>query len=367
MNGWALWRKFRTHFDWMLFATVVAIAAIGLLNLYSATRHGPQRDLFGQQIGWMVLGFFVFFATAILDYRVLTRLAWGLLVVGFVAIVVTHFFGIAAKGSRRWIGLGFVRVQPSELIKVAVILALARFVQDRESQELGWDAIALRVGALGAAIVLIAWQPDLGTASLNALICVSVAFFTMKRLWPLLWGFFGLAAAAPLLWMYALHDYQKKRVLTFLDPTSDPSGAGWHSRQSIFAVGSGRWDGKGYMHGTQNQLNFLPEQWTDFPFSVWAEEWGFVGSIVLLGLYFFLVLWCLNVASQARDRFGATIAVGVAALIFWHVVVNIGMVTGLAPVVGVTLPLVSYGGSSVLTMFLGLGLVASVSMRRYAR
>jgi rod shape determining protein RodA len=169
----------------------------------------------------------------------------------------------------------------------------------------------------------------------------------------------------PLLWAY-LHDYQKQRIWTFLDPSRDPSGAGWHARQSIFAVGSGRLSGKGFMDGTQNQLNFLPEQTTDFPFSVFAEEWGFVGSLVLLSLYVFLILWIINVASQARDRFGATLCLGVGAMLFWQVVVNIGMVTGLAPVVGVTLPLVSYGGSSVITVFLGLGLVASVSIRRYS-
>jgi rod shape determining protein RodA len=218
--------------------------------------------------------------------------------------------------------------------------------------------------ALLVAIAFIAWQPDLGTATLVVLLTISVAFLTVRRLLPLCIAAGASGAAVPLVWRF-LHDYQQQRILTFLDPSRDPSGAGWHARQSIFAVGSGRLTGKGFMDGTQNQLNFLPEQWTDFPFSVFAEEWGFAGAIVLLALYVFLILWVINVASQARDRFGASLCLGVAALLFWHVVVNIAMVTGLAPVVGVTLPLVSYGGSSVIAVFVGLGLVASVSVRRY--
>jgi len=248
-----------------------------------------------------------------------------------------------------------------------VILALARVVHDRGSGELAPVGLALRLVGLGLSVLLIAWQPDLGTATLVALICLSVAFVAASRLWPIWSGLLALGAAVPLLWAYVLHDYQKRRVLTFMDPSTDPTGAGWHARQSIMAVGSGRFTGKGYLDGTQNQLNFLPEHWSDFPFSVWAEEWGFAGSVALLALYGFLILWTLHVATQARDRFGAIICVGVAAMLFWHVFVNIAMVTGLAPVVGVTLPLVSHGGSSVLTIFLGLGLVASVSARRFVR
>lgn len=367
LAGAALWRRVRSRLDWPLVLTTFAIAAIGLLNLYSATRYAPQRGLFGQQCGWMLIGLLAFTAATLIDYHVWRRTAWILLLLGVIAVVGVHFVGIAVKGSRRWLGVGGMRVQPSEFVKLGVIVALARFVHDRGAAEMAPLGIAARVLIFLATVCVIAWQPDLGTASLVALICLSVAFMAAKRLWPLLAGLASLGAAIPLLWAYYFHDYQKKRILTFMDPSADPSGAGWHARQSIFAIGSGRWSGKGFMRGTQNQLNFLPEYWTDFPFSVWAEEWGFVGAIVLLGLYVFLVLWILNVASQARDRFGATVCLGVAAMIFWHVLVNIAMVTGLAPVVGVTLPLISYGGSSVLTIMVGLGLVASVSMRRWAR
>jgi rod shape determining protein RodA len=365
MNASVLLRQLRSHFDWVLVGTIVAIAAVGLVNLYSATRAAPVHGLFEAHVRFLIVGLGLFFVCAIVDYHVWLRFSWLVLLVGVLAVVEVHFLGVTVKGSRRWLGVGSVRLQPSEFVKIAVIFALARFVQDREGDDIGLVGLAARFGAFIATILFIAWQPDLGTAMLVALICVSVLTLAARRIWLVAAALGGVAAAAPFIWAYALKDYQKKRILTFVDPSTDPSGAGWHARQSIFAVGSGRLAGKGYLHGTQNQLNFLPEHWTDFPFSVWAEEWGFAGAVVLLGLYLFLILWILNIASEARDRFGATLCVGVAAMIFWHVIVNIGMVTGLAPVVGVTLPLVSSGGSSVLTMLIGLGLVASVSVRRY--
>lgn len=358
-------RRYLADLDWPLVGIIVCVAVIGLVNLYSATRAAPVFGLFEAHVRFVAVGFALFLVTAAVDYRVWLRFSWIVLVVGVAAVVGVHFVGVVVKGSRRWLGYGQLRIQPSEFVKVAVILALARFIHDREGNDLKIFGMSVRFAAFVVTILMIAWQPDLGTAMLVALICLSVLLLAARRVWIVFAGIGSVGATLPFLWSYALHDYQKKRILTFMDPSSDPSGAGWHARQSIFAIGSGRIGGKGYLHGTQNQLNFLPEHWTDFPFSVWAEEWGFVGTIVLLGLYLFLILWIVNVASQARDRFGATLCVGVAAMLFWHVVVNIGMVTGLAPVVGVTLPLVSSGGSSVLTMFVGLGLVASVSMRRY--
>lgn len=367
MNAAALLRRIRNHFDWPLYLTILAIAAIGVINLYSATRAAPVHGLFEAHIRFLVIGMVLFFTATVLDYRIWLRFSWVVLFVGVAAVVGVHFVGVVVKGSRRWLGYGSLRLQPSEFVKIGVILALGRFVHDREDDDLPLVGIATRFGAFVLTILMIAWQPDLGTAMLVALICLSVMLLASRRIWPIVVGMGLAAAAVPFLWSYAFKDYQKKRILTFMDPSTDPSGAGWHARQSIFAIGSGRLGGKGYLHGTQNQLNFLPEHWTDFPFSVWAEEWGFAGSIVLLGLYLFLILWIVNVASQARDRFGATLCIGVAAMVFWHVFVNIAMVTGLAPVVGVTLPLISSGGSSVLTLFIGLGLVASVSIRRYVQ
>ena len=367
MTEGALWRRLRTRVDWPLTLLILGIAAIGLTNLFSATHDAPVHGLFRQQIMWMIVGGGLYVVTMMLDYRIWLRLSWMALGAGLLAIVGVHFFGVVVKGSRRWLGWGSYGIQPSEFIKLAVAMALARFIHDAASETTTWVTYTLRILAFGATILLIAWQPDLGTAALVALICISVALLLARRLWPILVAMGTLALAAVPLWAYVLKPYQRKRLLIFWDPTADPSGAGWHARQSIFAVGSGRIVGKGFLHGTQNQLNFLPEHWTDFPFSVWAEEWGFLGSLGLLALYFMLLLWTLHVASQARDRYGATLCVAVGAMLFWHIIVNIAMVTGLAPVVGVTLPLVSYGGSSVLTTFIGLGLVGSVSIRRYSR
>jgi rod shape determining protein RodA len=267
------------------------------------------------------------------------------------------------KGSQRWLDLGGIHLQPSELTKIAVILALARLLHDRARDELSRPLVLAAVVALLLPVMLVGIQPDLGTAILLALIIGSVSALLAVRLWPIEGAVAAALALLPLLWD-GMQPYQKSRVLAFLDPSADPTGAGWHTQQSIFAVGSGRVGGKGFLNATQNQLNFLPEHWTDFPFSVWAEEWGFVGSVALLAVFGFLVLWVVNAATRAPDRFGTAICLGVGAMLFWHVVVNVAMVIGMAPVVGVTLPFISYGGSSTVTCFIGLGLVASVSLRR---
>jgi len=245
-----------------------------------------------------------------------------------------------------------------------VILVAARMLQDVDVARLRWTQLLLRGGALMVPVVLIAVQPDLGTAVLLVLIILSIGFLAMPNVWPMVHAALAGLLAFPILWE-SMHWYQKQRVLAFLDPSADPTGSGWHTRQSIFAVGSGMVTGKGYMQGTQNQFDFLPEHWTDFPYSVWAEEWGFLGSAGLLVLYGFLIVWIVGVAMTARDRAGAVVCIGVAAMTFWHMVVNVAMVLGLAPVVGVTLPFVSYGGSSLLTFFIGMGMVASVSLRKH--
>ncbi|MBP9207260.1 MAG: rod shape-determining protein RodA [Kofleriaceae bacterium] len=362
--GATRWRRFRASVDWPLVITVVAIAAIGLFNLYSATHGTRYHRKFDSQVKWMSIGVVVFAAFTMIDYRSLVRLAWLALAGGVGLLLVVELVGVITKGSSRWIDVGSFRVQPSEPAKIAIILVLARMLQESEHHKPSPRQVALRLGALAVPIGMVGLQPDLGTATLMTLIAVSVGYLCVVNLWPMLHGTLIGLLAIPILWE-TMHGYQKDRILAFLDPSADPTGNGWHTQQSIFAVGSGQLWGKGYQEGTQNQFDFLPEHWTDFPFSVWAEEWGFAGSLVVLVLYLFLILWILGVGLSARDRAGTVICVGVAAMIFWHAAVNIAMVLGLAPVVGITLPLVSYGGASVLTFLAALGMVASVSLRKH--
>jgi rod shape determining protein RodA len=363
--GVSRWRRFRAAVDWPLIIAVGALCAIGLLNLYSAvrgTRHEPKFDT-QLQVN-MLVGAIAFVLAVVVDYRTLVRLAWIGLGVAIVLLVVVRLLGETSygKGSARWINLG-MRVQPSELAKLMVILALARMFQDSELRYSPLGLLA-RVAALGVPIVLIAMQPDLGNAVLLTLIMLTVGFLVIHVVWPMVHITLAGLLAIPILWE-TMRDYQKDRILCFLDVEADPNGVCWHTRQSIFAVGSGKVGGKGYGEGTQNQFDFLPEHWTDFPFSVWAEEWGFAGSVFLIAVFGFLLVWILNVALSARDRSGAVICVGVAAMTFWHVVVNIAMVLGLAPVVGVTLPFISYGGSSLVVFLCAMGLVANVSLRKH--
>jgi rod shape determining protein RodA len=364
--GVSRWRRFRAAVDWPLVAAVLALAGIGLLNLYSATRGTRHHAKFDTQLQWMIVGVIAFAIATMVDYRALVRLAWIGLGGAILLLVVVRLLGDAAhgKGSYRWLNVFGMGVQPSELAKLMVILALARMFQDGDLARYSFEQLAVRLVAIVVPIGLIAVQPDLGTAVLLGLVILTVGFLALPSVWPMVHVTLGALLAVPILWE-TMHDYQKNRILAFLDPSADPTGNGWHTRQSIFAVGSGRIWGKGYGEGTQNQFDFLPEHWTDFPYSVWAEEWGFAGSVFLLAIFGFLLVWILSVALSARDRAGAVICLGVAAMTFWHVLVNIAMVLGLAPVVGVTLPFISYGGSSLVIFFSAMGLVANVSLRKY--
>lgn len=363
--GVSRWRRFRAAVDWPLILTVIALCTIGLLNLYSATRGTRHHAKFDTQMKWMVIGAIGFVVATAIDYRAMVRLAWIGLGLAIVLLVIVRLLGEGAhgKGSYRWLNLFGMGIQPSELAKLMVILALARMFQDGELRDVP-AMIGLKAIALAVPVGLIAIQPDLGSAVLLGLVILTVGFLVMQSVWPMVHITLAGLLSIPILWEM-MEVYQKNRVLAFLDPSSDPTGNGWHTRQSIFAVGSGKIWGKGWGEGTQNQFDFLPEHWTDFPYSVWAEEWGFVGSVFLLAIFSFLLVWILNVALSARDRAGAVICVGVAAMTFWHVVVNIAMVLGLAPVVGVTLPFVSYGGSSLVVFLCAMGLVANVSLRKH--
>nr|BFD60034.1 rod shape-determining protein RodA [Bdellovibrio sp. CKG001]BFD63440.1 rod shape-determining protein RodA [Bdellovibrio sp. HM001]BFD66396.1 rod shape-determining protein RodA [Bdellovibrio sp. HAGR004] len=356
--------------DINLIIVILALNVIGLINLWSAT-HGPTTQdvasLFISQIMWLIVGWTVFLVVTIVDYSVVMRIAAIAYFLNLGAILYVTFFGKVALGAQRWIDLGFFRYQPSETMKLALIMVMAKILSTRSTfgSGMGLKELALPLIALLIPFGLVVEQPDLGTAMMLAAIGGSMMIFAKIRK-SILATIIALGIIAiPIAWKFVLHDYQKNRVLTFLSPTSDPRGTGYNSIQSKIAVGSGRFFGKGFMKGTQSQLEFLPERHTDFIYSVLSEEHGFVGSIAVIGLFCFLFITGIRIASNARDKFGALLTVGVLCYIFWHMFVNIGMVIGLLPIVGVPLPLLSYGGSSMLTTMAGLGLISSVAYRRY--
>ncbi|MBA3538918.1 MAG: rod shape-determining protein RodA, partial [Deltaproteobacteria bacterium] len=368
--GVSRWRRFRAAVDWPLIITVLLLCAIGLLNLYSATHGVRHHKKFDYQVQWMILGAILFVAITVVDYRALVRLAWLGLGIAIAGLLLARLLGAPDASSTshgstyRWLHIGGMGIQPSELTKLMVILVLARMFQDQDTTLIPRHMLALQLATIAVPIGLIAIQPDLGTATLLTLIVLSVGFLAMSSVWPMVYITLAGLLGIPILWE-SMHEYQKNRILGFIDCNVAPTASCWHTQQSVYAVGSGKVLGKGFLDGTQNQFNFVPEHWTDFPYSVWAEEWGFVGSAFLIAIFGFLLVWIINVALSARDRMGAVICVGVAAMTFWHVVVNIAMVLGIAPVVGVTLPFISYGGSSVITFFLSMGLVANVSLRKH--
>ncbi len=356
--------------DLNLMIVILALNVIGLINLYSAT-HGPNStdvaSLFVSQIMWLIVGWTVFLIMTVLDYAVLMRLGIFVYAINLTAIIYVTFFGKVALGAQRWIDLGFFRYQPSETMKLALIMMLAKILSTRNSHGagMGFKELFLPLTALLIPFAFVVEQPDLGTAMMLAAIGGSMMIFSkIKRTIIASLIVLGIIAL-PLAWKFVLHDYQKNRVFTFLSPTSDPRGTGYNSIQSKIAVGSGRFFGKGFMKGTQSQLEFLPERHTDFIYSVLSEEHGFVGSIAVVGLFCFLFLTGIRIAMNSRDKFGALLTVGVLCYVFWHMLVNIGMVIGLLPIVGVPLPLLSYGGSGMLTTMAGLGIVSSVAYRRY--
>ncbi len=361
-------RRLIQYFDWGLLGLTVLAGALGLVALYSAVNAGSpatQKILFTKQLIWYGAGAVAMVISFLLDYKFFER--WGhLIYLGTMFLLVAVLInGKYVAGSRRWLALGPFSLQPSELAKIAVIIILARYyARTATTDGLGFKELFQPVALTAIPFALIVKQPDLGTAMVIALIAASMTVFVRieRRC------FFSLLAAGamaiPLVW-FLLKDYQKQRILTFLNPDRDPLGAGYHIIQSKIAIGSGMITGKGFLKGTQNTLEFLPEQHTDFIFSVLAEEWGLLGAVFVLAVFFMLLAWALSIAHRSRDPFGTILAVGVTVMIAWQVFINIGMVMGLLPVVGVTLPFISYGGSSIITVMIGIGLLLNVSMRRF--
>jgi len=360
-------RRLLTHFDWLLLVLVLLIAGIGIGNLYSATSawEGRIASVYLRQIAWLGFGVTLALLLCLFDYRRLLHLSFFFYVANVLLLLGVLVFGKTIMGATRWIDLGFFNLQRGEVMKLVIIMALARYFSEKTPfGGFGLRELSIPFLLLGLPVLLVARQPDLGTALLILFIGLSMALFAgIRRRTLLLLTLSGLLGC----WggWYLLHDYQRQRIMTFLDPEHDPLGAGYHIIQSKIAVGSGGFFGKGFMQGTQSRLSFLPERHTDFAFSVFAEEWGFAGCLLLIGLYLLLILWGLYIARRAADRFGSYLAVGVTAMLFWHIVVNLGMVIGLMPVVGVPLPLFSYGGTNMVTTMVGVGILLNVSMRRF--
>jgi rod shape determining protein RodA len=351
------------EFNWGFLLLLLLIASMGFAMLYSVAE-GDFSPWALRQAARFAVGVAIMISVAMVDLRLWMRLAYPLYGFALAMLIAVEVIGFVGMGAQRWLNLGFVSVQPSEIMKVTLILALARYFHGLTLDEASrLRNLLIPLGLVGAPVMLVVMQPDLGTAILLTATGAVILFSAGLR-----WRYFimagvGVLAAIPVVWS-RLHDYQRNRVLTFLDPERDPLGAGYHILQSKIALGSGGIFGKGFMEGTQSQLNFLPEKHTDFIFTMLGEELGLVGGLVLLALYFVVLMFSLNVALQCRNQFGRLVAIGVSMTFFFYVFINTSMVMGLLPVVGVPLPLVSYGGTAMLSLMFAFGLLMSVHIHR---
>lgn len=349
--------------NWFLVLLISTVAGIGFAMLYSAA-DGNLQPWSERQMIRFGLALAIMIVVATVDIRIWLRYAYALYFLALAMLVGVEIAGRIGMGAQRWIALGFVNIQPSELMKIFLVLALARYYHASAIEDIGRvSRLIVPIALIGAPAALILRQPDLGTAIMVAMTGAAVLFLAGVRIWKFaVIGVLGLGAA-PIAWQF-LHEYQKKRVLTFLDPETDPLGAGYHIIQSKIALGSGGVMGKGFMMGPQSHLHFLPEMQTDFIFTMLAEEFGLVGGIGLIMLYVLILIYGIAISVRARNQFGRLVAGGITTTFFLYVFINIAMVTGLIPVVGVPLPLVSYGGTVMMTLMIGFGLIMGVGVHR---
>ena len=360
-------RRLVAHIDWPLLVCVLLVIAAGLLTVLSAT-HTHERMFSGlliRQMMWAGFGLVGMLAALSFDYHWLERYGYFIYAAAVFLLIVTGLVGSSGGGARRWISIGPASLQTSEFAKLALVIGLARYLHRQVGEPtLSLRSLVIPILLLVPPAVLILKQPDLGTVVVLALTAGAVLLVAGLRLRLVIIVAAIVLPVVPHLWHH-LKPYQQRRIVTFVDPQADPLGAGYHIIQSKIAIGSGELQGKGFLKGTQNRLNFLPEQHTDFIFAVFSEEWGFVGGCILMCLYAALLLRCFMVATRARDAFGLLLAFGLTAAIFGQVLVNMGMATGSLPVVGITLPFFSYGGSSLLACMIAIGLLMNISMRRF--
>jgi rod shape determining protein RodA len=347
-----------------LLALIVTIIGIGVTALYSAAEGDFTRWAQPHLIRSIPL-FIGMIIIALIHIKWWYWTAYPLWVIGILLLLIVEAMGQVGMGAQRWINLGFMNLQPSELMKIAVVMALARYYHDQTLTAVkGYRALLIPLGIMGLPMGLVMIQPDLGTALMIGMAGTAVLFLAGVRARLFIGGIISAAAAIPLAYLYLLKDYQRTRVDTFLDPSSDPMGAGYHITQSKIAIGSGGIDGKGFLEGTQARLNFLPEKQTDFIFTLWAEEWGLLGCLGILGLYLGTFIIGFIYAIQARHIFTKLLILGLTVNLSLYVIINTGMVMGLMPVVGVPLPLISYGGSAMLATLICYGLIICAKIHK---
>jgi rod shape determining protein RodA len=352
--------------NWGLIVLLTLLASVGFTALYSAAG-GSFDPWASRQIIRFIVFVFVAVAIALTDIRLWYKAAYPFYAICLVLLLVVDIVGHIGMGAQRWIRIGFLQIQPSELMKIAVVMAMARYfhtasMEDMKSMRFLMIGVLFLIGPF----ILVAAQPDLGTAGFIVIVGIAMFFLAGAPIWIFLLGGAGVLAAAPVAWA-VLHDYQKQRVLTFLDPDRDPLGAGYHITQSKIALGSGGWEGKGFLKGTQSHLNFLPEKQTDFIFTMWVEEWGLFGGIFVLGLVGLILIYGGLIAMRCRHSFGRLLAFGLMINFSVYVFINVAMVMGLIPVVGIPFPMMSYGGTAMMTVLLGFGLMMSCNVYRNAK
>ena len=360
-------RRLLLNFDWILVAVIMIIGAIGLVTVYSASSSlNAGAYYFYRQLVWLGLGTIIMFGVALSDYRFFCRFALVLHLIAILLLIITLIYGIGSESSnvQRWLKIGPIRIQASELVKFTVILYIAQYLREpRRFAQLTIKRILWLMLLITVPFFLIVQQPDLGTAIVFLAVAAAMLYFGGLSYKYILVALALIFISAPLAWQFGIADYQKSRIIAILNPKDDLLGAGYHVNQSLIAIGSGGFWGKGYLSGSQAQLDFLPARHTDFIFALFAEEWGFAGSLLLVGLYVCLIWRCLHCLSK-RPR-ANLLSVGIATVIALQVLINMGMVIRLLPVVGMPLPLLSYGGSSIVTMMFGLGLVLSIRCRYF--
>ena len=359
--GQKLWQV-----NWFLVLFIVILTVIGCAMLYSAGE-GSWNPWATSHIIRFVIGLFLMIMVAVTDIRIWMRHAYTLYFLVLGLLIAVEVMGVIGMGAQRWIDLGVIQLQPSEIMKITLVLALARYFHGASLEEIGRPTSLITPSLLVAApVVLVIRQPDLGTAIMLMMTAGVIFFLAGVRTWKFGLVIGAILAAMPLAWTM-LHGYQKNRILTFLNPESDPLGAGYHIMQSKIALGSGGVFGKGYLSGTQSHLNFLPEKQTDFIFTMLAEEFGMVGGLLLLGIYAIVLIYGFAIALRVHNQFGRLITLGIAGTFFFYVFINIAMVMGLVPVVGVPLPLVSYGGTAMLSLMIGFGFILCAYVHRDVR